>query len=222
MKSQALLEKKAKKEEGRRRAKIIAQQRRKAREEAEENGFSSSTPTQTSTRHGARNQRRHQKFILWLLKTFDFLEEGSNVVDVAGGKGELAVRMAYCHQLNVCIIDPREADVCKCFTDVVLPKLPKKWQQIFKDKSESYGENYLSEVVFSKSVQQIVSYFDDSPFISSSFPSTHMSESTKNEMIRIISSCSLLVGMHADSATEAIVDVALALNKVKCPNETDS
>ena len=130
--------KQAKKKEGKRRARAIAEARRKAVEETKpQNGLFHPV----SNRHGGRNQRRHQKLTKWILDTFDFIDEESTVVDIAGGKGELAARLSYCHQINVCIIDPRKADVSKCFIDVVLPKLPKKWQQIYRQKSQEKEES---------------------------------------------------------------------------------
>jgi len=199
----------AKKEEGRRRAKAIAIKRRIEREQnlgKELDG----RENPVSSRHGARNQDRHQKFMKWLLKTFHQLEPGDRIADIAGGKGELAARMAYCHNLNVTIIDPREADVVKCFLDVVLPKLPKKWQHIYKEKSEKYGENYLKDEVMDRRVSQIISYFDERVLTEYD----HKERNDKIEQMKdLLNSCSLLVGMHADSATEAIVDLALELEK---------
>ena len=205
--------KQAKKEEGMRRAKVIAEARRKADDEAKPQ---SEKEKSQSNRHGGRNQRRHQKLAKWILETFDFLEEGSVVVDVAGGKGELAARLSYCHKINVCIIDPRKADVSKCFIDVVLPKLPKKWQQIYLEKSGDNQETYLRDDVIEKRVNQIVSNFDSSIFDApnlSDFPMHKIDKSLKNDIIDVVSNCSLMIGMHADSATEAIVDVAMAYNK---------
>lgn len=205
--------KKLKKEEGRRRAIEIARQRKAAAQQSNE---VEAAKRSTSTRHGARNQRRHQKFTKWLLDTFD-LKKDSFVLDVAGGKGELAARLAYCHHVNVCIIDPREANVSKCFEDVVLRGLPKKWQQIFQQNLTDNKE-FLAEEM-DKRVHQIVSCLHDGilsskPYTSAGNGSTvDKRDVLSYEMFKAAQDCSLIIGMHADNATEAIVDVAMALKK---------
>jgi len=203
--------KKLKKEEGRKRAIEIARERKAAQQ------CNKVDPAaKTSTRHGARNQRRHQKFMKWLLDTFD-LQKGSCVVDIAGGKGELAARLAYCHHVNVCIIDPREANVSKCFEDVVLRGLPKKWQQIYQ-QNLAENNNFLIEMMDQR-VHQIVSCFHDGILSYKSYIGAESGSTVDKrhalsyEMLKAVQDCSLLIGMHADNATEAIVDVAMALNK---------
>ena len=95
-------------------------------------------------RHGARNQDRHKFFVKWLLDTFHVLllnnSESSptttqqHVLDVAGGKGEVAARLCMCHRWNVVMVDPRPADIVHCFEALVLPKIPKKWQQRLEEQ----------------------------------------------------------------------------------------
>ena len=74
------------------------------------------------------------------METFNFLSAGDLVVDVAGGKGELAARLAICHQLNVVLVDPRRADVLQTFLSLVLPKLPKRHQQRMEQKCRENPE----------------------------------------------------------------------------------
>lgn len=160
-----------------------------------------------SGRHGARNQHRHKHFAKWLLQTFpqskltssDNTRSTQHVLDVAGGKGELAARLCFCHGLKVVMVDPRTCDIVRCFQSLVLPKLPKKWQQRFKAQQEA-NPHFLEELKAER-FRQLVMAFDQTTL------------STCQDLQDMVQNASLLVGMHADGATEAIVDAALRLKK---------
>ena len=153
----------------------------------------------TSTRHGARNQHRHKHFCKWIVDTFPFLAEGDLVVDVAGGKGELAARLAVCHRLNVLLVDPRRANVLQTFQSLVLPKLPKKHQQRIEEKCRE-NQYFLSQV-FDERFGQLEIYFDESTLQSN------------HELRDALQRCKLIIGMHSDGATECIVNAALQYGK---------
>ena len=155
-------------------------------------------------RHGARNQDRHKLFVKWLLETFDHLvtcdsSTTLHVLDVAGGKGEVAARLCMCHQLQVVMVDPRPADIVNCFESLVLPKIPKKWQQRL-EAQRSENPDFVKNTI-GKRFRQRVTTFDDSTL-----------EESK-ELQNDVEQTSLLVGLHADGATEAIVDAALKYQK---------
>lgn len=200
--------KKQKKEEGRRRAIEIAKQRNA--QQIQTGTLAQSKPRSASGRHGARNQHRHKFFAKWLLETFPFLnissQEGNavdnkqhHILDVAGGKGELAARLSMCHNLRVVLVDPRKADVHHVFTSLVLPKLPKKWQHRIEEQSEE-DPKFIQEKLEQR-FTQLVMNFDD-----------HSLESSA-DLQAAVKSASLIIGMHADGATEAIVDAALKYRK---------
>jgi hypothetical protein len=153
---------------------------------------------QQRRRHGARNQHRHKHFCKWIMDSFD-LKEGDLVVDVAGGKGELAARLAVCHQLNVLLVDPRPANVIATFKSSVLPKLPKRHQERMRERC-SENEAFLDQV-FRERFRQLQVYFDDSTLHSN------------HELNVSLQTCKLIIGMHSDGATEFIVDAALKYNK---------
>lgn len=170
------------------------------------------TPSDTSNktkkgRHGARNQHRHKHFVKWLIQTFPQLSAGRNrdsqqhVLDIAGGKGETAARLVFCHQLDVVMVDPRECNLVKCFESLVLPKLPKKWQQRIHAQLET-NPNFLQDIASSR-FRQLVMPFDE----------TTLSSTSSSELKEVVENTSLLIGMHADGATEAIVDAALQYNR---------
>lgn len=147
-------------------------------------------------RHGARNQHRHRHFAEWLLQTFPQLPDTTqHVLDVAGGKGELAARLCFCHRLSVVMVDPRKSDIASCFETLVLPKLPKKWQQRLKVQREK-NPQFLKEITAER-FRQLVTTFDETTL------------STCQELQNLVQNAALLVGMHADGATEAVVDAAL-------------
>lgn len=203
--------KKLKKEEGRRRAIEMSKQRRRQQNQNEMgiDGNSSAPDLAKSTRHGARNQHRHKFFARWLLETFPFLQsspcestngrEKCHVLDIAGGKGELTARLSMCHNLRVVLVDPRRADVASCFSSQVLPKLPNKWQSRIEEQLAE-NQHFVQEKIDQR-VTQLVMNFDDYTLESSA------------ELQAAVQSASVLIGMHADGATEAIVDAALKYRK---------
>jgi len=153
-------------------------------------------------RHGARNQHRHQQLCKWIMDHFPIatpLQKGDLVVDVAGGKGELAARLTMCHQLHVLMIDPRLADLPTTFERTVLPKLPKRHQTRFQQRTTEHPD-FLKDVL-NERFQQLDIVFDES---------TVESNSVLQEALR---NCQLIIGMHADGATECIIDVALQFQK---------
>lgn len=191
-------------------------------------------------RHGARNQHRHKHVVKWIVKTFPEAirlakydddqsstaiasseseskiyesnnEESSNsnriqmhILDVAGGKGELAARLTLCHRLCVRMVDPRPADILDCFHKIVFRSLPKKWQEKIKSQDAQ-----ILQTAIQRRFHQHIMYFP-----SDSDKSMCISELEKNkELLETVKSASLLIGMHSDGATEAIVDVAMHFRK---------
>lgn len=175
-------------------------------------------------RHGARNQHKIKFFLRWVAETFPTAmastvirqddervpPKGNNtddseffahplILDVASGKGELSARLCFCNRQRVVLVDPRPADVEQCYTDVVLRGLPKKWQQRLRDKQAS--NPYVLTQAMQARVRQLTMYFDSDAV-------------AQNTLLRTaVQHASLLIGMHADGATEAIVDVALEYEK---------
>jgi hypothetical protein len=105
----------------------------------------------------------HKQFAKWLLQTFPQLTTSNDstqqhVLDVAGVKGELAARLCFCHGLNVVMVDPSTCDIVRCFESLVLPKLPKKWQQRLKAQQEA--NPHILEEIKATRFQQLVTTFD--------------------------------------------------------------
>lgn len=180
---------------------------------------------------GVKNQHKMKSFVNWLVQTFpqlnnvhrtmskDISRDGTLhtptttvqetpleatplVVDIAGGKGELAARLIMCQRLRVVMIDPRESDVPLCFEKTVLPKLPAVWRCRFQRRQQDDPQMLMK--TFQERFQQYQMYFSDETVVS------------HPELEALIQNATLLVGMHADGATEAIVDTALRYNKPFC------
>ncbi|KAK1732510.1 hypothetical protein QTG54_016793 [Skeletonema marinoi] len=218
--------KEQKREEGRRRALEMAIAK-------QSNESNTSTPNnkrrgnRKSDRHGARNQDRHKHFAKWILDKFPHIvrecsssssteevETNMHVLDIAGGKGELSARLALCHSLRVVMIDPRPADVASVYLNSVVPKLPKKWQHSLEERlkhTPSFIEDELD-----KRFSQLVTCFsvasDDD--IYSDRDGVDCRVLFEDEAVeKAVRNASLIIGLHADGATEAIVDAALRYNK---------
>mmetsp|Transcript_1860 Transcript_1860/g.2564 ORF Transcript_1860/g.2564 Transcript_1860/m.2564 type:complete len:249 (-) Transcript_1860:51-797(-) len=161
-------------------------------------------------RHGARNQHRHKSFVKWLVETFPLISNADGadsdrkpfVLDIAGGKGEVAARLCMCHQQNVVMVDPRPADIANCYKSLVLPKIPNKWQRRIADRLAE-NPNFVEETVESR-FRQVVTCFDDESLASSI------------ELQKAVNGATIILGLHADGATEAIVNAALKYNKPFC------
>ena len=97
------------------------------------------------------------------------------------------------------MVDPRLANVVQCYNDVVLRGLPKKWQQRLRQK-QATNPNLLTQALQER-FRQLTIYFDSK---------TVAQDATLRTAVQ---NAQLLIGMHADSATEAIVDIALEYEK---------
>ena len=186
-------------------------------------------------RHGARNQNRHRVFVKWILQTFpqevlsssinppppsssntgelDTISQPSNsslhpfqtptrklFLDIAGGKGELTLRLSICHSIQTVLIDPRIEDLIQCFDKDIYKSLPKKWQESIT-RQRLADEQFLIRRLQQRTFH-IPQYFN-------------LHNVTKNcpELLWAIQHASILLGLHADGATEDIVDVALMYRK---------
>ncbi len=131
-------------------------------------------------------------------------KQQQHILDVAGGKGELSARLSLCHTLHVRMVDPRPANVLQVFQKTVFRSLPKKWQQRISSQHPSKIESALH-----RRFQQL----------EQCFPSDGRAEDVMGQLNNdrglkeAVENASLLIGMHADGATEAIVDVALRYRK---------
>lgn len=149
-------------------------------------------------RHGASNSGKSKDFVKWLLATFDSENCFKHVLDVAGGKGELSARLAVCHGASVTMIEPRLTDLQEVYLSRVVPRLPEKWQKrLAVRRAETPG--FLEKIIASR-FRQLCLYF------------TEETAQHDAQILEALDQCTLMIGLHADSATEAILDTALQRN----------
>jgi hypothetical protein len=156
---------------------------------------------------------------------------GTHILDIAGGKGELSARLSLCHSLRIRMIDPRPANISDVYMNSVVPKLPKKWQLSIKERLDC-RPNFVDDMVNDRFVQLVTYFMIDAPSSSSldddddDDDDDHDDDDDDNrdneEGRRLfqdesvedaVRNASLIIGLHADGATEAIVDAALRYNK---------
>jgi hypothetical protein len=178
-------------------------------------------------KHGANNKNRHRVFVKWILQTFPQEVQSSTfhpsdpetdavhsipplltslqtptqglVLDIAGGKGELSIRLSLCHSIQTILIDPRNEDLVQCFDKVIYKSLPKKWQQRIT-AHRLVHENFIADQLQQRTLQ-----------IQESFSIDRVE--TCPQLGWAVEHAVLLIGLHADGATEDIVDVALKYRK---------
>ena len=219
--------KQQRKEEGRRRALDIAVAKQSA------SNYNQNDLEMKTTRHGARNQHRHKHFARWILDKFphilvectdinvsDLISNDTeqctcankmHILDVAGGKGELSARLSLCHSLRVVMIDPRPADIESVYMNSVVPKLPKIWQQSMRNRLNNSPRFVQDEL--EKRFRQLVMPFS-SPLCMDTNTNQLLESCFQDERLSAaVQNASLLIGLHADGATEAIVDAALVYQK---------
>ena len=234
--SQDVKSKQQRKEEGRRRALAISVARQHANGAPKAEKTNDKRATRKSARHGARNQHRHKIFAKWVLERFPHVLEECihvnadkqtssesadssstehstqmHILDVAGGKGELSARLSLCHSLHVVMIDPRPADIESVYLNSVVPKLPNKWQTSIKERLQQ-SPAFVQELVDEKFTQLVMPFTSPSESISP-FIEDIIGKYQDEKLDVAVSNASLLIGLHADGATEAIVDAALLYGK---------
>lgn len=158
-----------------------------------------------------------------------------HVLDIAGGKGELSARLTLCHSLFVQMVDPRPANLYDCFYKNIYRSLPKKWQEkisVQDDKGTTTQQQPDSadkiQCILDSRFHQFVKPFpcdggldddddddndDGKGGSSTKIPAAVIQLKQDPELLQAVENCTLMIGLHADGATEAIVDIALYYQK---------
>jgi len=141
-------------------------------------------------------EQRHEIFVQWLIQTYghDFLTTGSGVLDVGGGKGKVSqalVRLG----IPAVLLEPCRAD-------------PSPIQSTAT--SDICGTPYV--VMTTGGFQHIVaSLHGDGSELLGVDSDENSNTRIDNNVAKLVRNCSIVVGMHPDQATEAIVDIAKRL-----------
>jgi hypothetical protein len=170
---------------GRSKAIEISQQRAKAAAEA--GGGGETEQTKNHGGHGSHNSSRARTFVTFLLAAFPTIN--GPVLDVAGGAGEIACRLSFCHHVPTTTIDVVKSDLVNTLLKRVIPFLPKKWQE----RLSSLTKEDVMSLHASRLPTQYTGRFDvEEPAIAA-----------------LLETAGLMIGMHADQVTEPIVAAAL-------------
>ena len=140
----------------------------------------------------ARNSGRHRAVAEFLVAKFGraALENGP-VLDVAGGRGELAFELQVVHGIAAVLVEPR---------DYGEGRLTRRQRKALKRRGESDASDLVPRHVRAAAP---VAGAADAP-------------ACGPPPADLVASASVLVGCHPDEATEWIVDSALAANKRFC------
>ncbi|GLD94286.1 hypothetical protein PINS_up002897 [Pythium insidiosum] len=136
--------------------------------------------------HGKTNKvQRASVFVEWLVQKFGeaLLSSGAGVVDIAGGRGNVSFELWNKRGIRCTLIDPRPM------------RLSRVQYKFFK--KQKIEKPAIPEAL--------------APQRTALFNATTFLEDPANE--QLIQEASVLIGMHPDEATDAIIDVALRYNK---------
>lgn len=150
----------------------------------------------------AHKGARHAVFATWILETYGAaaLASKSGVVDVAGGKGLLSLELAFLAEVPCTVLDPR----CARPGASELRRLRKRCSAKASSKNSDVGNEGVRNDRFAESH---VSYMQAALPDGSDVDTGQYVDG--DEASSLVANASLLIGLHSDEATEAIVDAAL-------------
>ncbi|KAJ3040131.1 hypothetical protein HDV00_011455 [Rhizophlyctis rosea] len=129
-------------------------------------------------------------FIQWLLQNYGstYLSSGTGVLDIGGGRGIISFELTSKLHVPCTLIDPRH-DTDR--EDGIRPnKLQRQWMR--QQKKNAVNPSTIPQASHIRSL------------FNTSFVTNHET---------LVSNSSIFIGMHADQATEPIIDQALACSK---------
>ena len=145
-----------------------------------------------------KNERRAAKFVNFLVDEFgyDYLKNGI-ILDIAGGKGEVAFECSILRGLRTIVLDPRPVKTTKKQLRQLKFRLEAqlkvgKGLQVSPLCRFLYHKRYAARAI--DSIQTW--FYEDFATL-------------KTEEIELVQNASILVGLHPDSATDAIMKVAI-------------
>ena len=163
---------------------------------------------------------------------------GAGVLDVAGGQASLSWELLNIHGIPTTVIDPRPVLRCRRFErrfnhwhrvggreqEALVPLRPRHWPVYWRDDVwrpllDGGGMSALSEALRSRPVQHNSArrtrkgYFDAATSGQEEEEESEAPLPSAEEALAVLRDCSMAIGLHPDSATESIVDFALACGK---------
>ena len=164
--------------------------------------------------HGASGDAAKSKhnavFARWLVDTFGIdrlVGDGAGVVDIAGGRGMLALELALEHGVPATLIEPRPLRLNKSYR-----KRIRRWRRNRRAAlrgsrdAESLGDVATEDVDDDATEESPIRHLQAAFHgVGSSADSSEVSEAVRRS--------SVVLGMHPDAATSPIVDAAIRLGK---------
>lgn len=140
--------------------------------------------------------QRAMVFAQWIQQTYgdDVLQNGKGLLDIAGGKGEVSMFLSHGYNVPCTVVEPE------------LRRKPRHWVGRIRRLTNRMvrGEDPASTTPVS----------DEWPFEREPvYMTTYLDDAFLRDHADIIDNSALLIGLHADQATEPIVDTALKLGK---------
>ncbi|KAI9495796.1 hypothetical protein BDB00DRAFT_193448 [Zychaea mexicana] len=138
---------------------------------------------------------RAMVFVQWIHQTFgDILTDGVGVLDVAGGKGDVSMFLSHAFNIPSTVVEPE------------IRKRPNHWYVRLR--------RYACRIARNEDPSSNTPMDEKWPYeLEPTYLGTLMDDKFLEDYPEIVANTGLLVGMHADQATEPIVDMALKLNK---------
>ena len=149
-----------------------------------------------------KNERRAAKFVNFLIDEFgyDYLKKGI-ILDIAGGKGEVAFESSIRRGLQTVVIDPRPVKTTKKQIQQLKFRLESQLKLTNGLKISPLARFLYHKRYAAKEINSIQGWFYED------FATNDQSE------IDLIENASILIGLHPDSATDAIMKVAIRYSK---------
>ncbi|KAI8605191.1 hypothetical protein EDD21DRAFT_299860 [Dissophora ornata] len=141
------------------------------------------------------HSQRAYIFCRWLVEKFgqDYLNSGSGVLDIAGGKGEISLFLTHMFGIRSTVVEPN------------VRKDTAYQRRNLMDHTDNDLEAVKKERRRLKKLQQ-------AQFVVPRL-CTLLDDQFANDYSDVLKDASILIGMHPDQATEPIVDMALKHNK---------
>jgi hypothetical protein len=198
--------------------------------------------TTSGNRQRPNNQSRHQRFAEFLVDTYglEFLRSGAGVLDVAGGAGGVAFELAFRRGIPCTVVDPRPMKLTQKQRSALQHRVAGNQLGVFSEAQramEGAGGLCVGQASDAAAVQdgardecaaadsavalapiaaQVARTATEEGVSSACLPRQLcqlFGMDFASEHPDLWSTCSVVVGMHPDQATEPIVDLALAHGK---------
>ncbi|KAK9811704.1 hypothetical protein WJX72_008710 [[Myrmecia] bisecta] len=159
--------------------------------------------------HGLNAQRKRQRaavFVDWLLKTYgrEFLNSGTGVLDIAGGRGDVSFQLQTVHGIRCTLVEPRPQKLSRT-QHKELARIRMADKDTLAGLSLAPARDRGPHTNSNASLCGTLCKHIQAEFVRDMW--------SHGPHAALLQQCSLVVGLHPDQATDAIVDFALQFRK---------